>query len=97
MGMRKEVMIGTDDGAERMKALMDKPLKLARTSESTLHGNRAIGVRSVQSSMESAIRQMGHMRLSRSHFWRQASWNLDIHVFAVSITFILGMTEIAGS
>ena len=54
-------------------------------------------VRYVQSSMESAIRQMGHMRLSRSHFWRQASWNLDIHVFAVSITFILGMTEIAGS
>ena len=47
--------------------------------------------------MESAMRQMGHMRLSRSHFWRQASWNLDIHVFAVSIIFMLGMTEIAGS
>ena len=36
---------------------------------------------SVQLSVESAIRQMGHTRLSRSHFWRQASWNLyETHV-----------------
>ena len=35
MGMRKEVMIGTDDGAEGIKALMYKPLKLARDRKHT--------------------------------------------------------------
>ncbi len=36
---------------------------------------------SVQLSMESALRQIGHAWLSRSHFWRQASWNLyETHV-----------------